>query len=126
MNKRAGLAIAAATVPVIALAGCGSPGPAYYLASNSSQVLLVEWNAPANGQASGEITYDSIDSAGSDTSAPDSLAVQSDPVTVTINGSQVTMSGFLSESITGTLSCGQLTITTSSCALPYCRYELVR
>jgi hypothetical protein len=112
MNRRAGLAVAAATLPVIALAGCGSPGSAYYLASDSSQVLLVEWNTPANGQASGDITYDSISTAGSDTSAPDSLSVQSDPVTVTINGSQVTMSGFLGESITGTLSSEQLTITT--------------
>ena len=102
----------AALLAAAGLTGCGSsPGPAYYLASNSTQVLLIEWNTPANGQASGEITYDSISTGGSDASAPDTLSVQSDPVNVTINGSQVTMAGFLSESITGTLSGGTLSIT---------------
>ncbi len=109
--KRPWLGLAA---PVLAagLAGCGSsPGPAYYLASNSTQVLLIEWNTPANGQASGEITYDSISTGGSNASAPDSLSVQNDPVQVTINGSQVTIGGFLSDTLTGTLSGSSLSIT---------------
>lgn len=95
----------------LAAAGCGSAGPAYYLASNSSQVLLATWNTPQNGSASGEITYDSIDTAGSDSSAPDSLSVDNAPVTVTISGNQVTFSAFLGTTITGTLGSGMLSIT---------------
>jgi hypothetical protein len=77
-----------------------------------SQVVLIQWNAPQNGEASGTVTYDSVSTSGSDPSAPDSLSVQSAPVTVTFNGDQVTFSGFLGGSFTGQLSGGQLSITT--------------
>jgi len=103
------------TGAVIALTvGCGSSGPAAYLASNGSQVLYVQWGQPSNGQAQGTITYDSASG-----SAPsESLDVQTVPVTVTINGSAVTFRPtgldalFGGTSVSGSLGSGGLTITT--------------
>lgn len=97
------LAVLAVAAPLLAT-GCGSPGPAYYLASNSSAVELVQWAAPANGQAQGDVTYDSVSTGGSNASSPDSLSVQSDPVMVTISGSQATLSGFLGASVSGQIN----------------------
>ena len=103
----------AVVVLAAGLVACGSSaGPSYFLASSTSQVLLIQWNSPQNGQASGVVTYDSVNTSGSDPSAPDSLSVQNVPVTVTFNGAQVTFSGFLGGSFTGQLSGNQLSITT--------------
>jgi predicted nucleic acid-binding Zn-ribbon protein len=93
------------------IAGCGGNGPAYYLAGGSASVLLVQWSAPQNGQASGTVTYDSFSG-----SAPnESLSVDSTPVAVVISGSSITITptgfGALSGvTITGTLGGGGLTI----------------
>jgi hypothetical protein len=72
-----------------ALTGCGSPGPSYYLASNARAVELVQWNP----DGSGTYTYDSINSGGT-ASTPDSLNVDTDPVTVKFSSGVVTLSGF--------------------------------
>jgi hypothetical protein len=101
----------AATAGLLATA-CGSAAPSYYMASNSSSVLLIEWAAPQGGQATGTITYDSATG-----SAPDeTLDVQTVPVKVTFNGSQVTftftgLAEFLGGgSLTGTTTGGSLDI----------------
>jgi len=112
MGRVAAVAGALILVTLITAACSSSPVPAYYLARNASSVLLITWNAPQNGQATGNVTYDSINGNGSDPSAPYSLSVQTDPVTVTINGSAVTFTGFLGASFSGQLGNGQLSITT--------------
>ncbi|MGH3401031.1 MAG: hypothetical protein ACRDRJ_00685 [Streptosporangiaceae bacterium] len=111
--------IKAATAPLAALlllglAACGSSGPAYFVASSSSQVLLVEWQAPQDGQASGTVTE--VQPSGS---APDqTVGVTNVPVDVAISGSQVTLRPtglyelFGGTSISATLGDGGLTITT--------------
>jgi hypothetical protein len=92
---------------------CGAAGPSYYLGGNSSSVLLIEWSAPENGLATGTITYDSPTGG-----APgETLNVQTVPVKVTLNGSQVTftltgLAQFLGGgSLTGTLTGSGLQIT---------------
>jgi hypothetical protein len=113
MKTRAITAAALAAAAAVALAGCGSSTPAYYLASNSGLVLLIQWQAPQNGQASGTITEDQPSG-----SAPDeTLGVTSVPVDVTINGSSVTLKptgldSLFGTSISGTLGSGGLTVTT--------------
>src|SRR5215469_3070128 len=78
----------AATVIVCGVsAGCGGSGTAYFVASNSTSVLLVQWSAPQDGQATGSITYDSP----SGTAPNETLGVQTVPVSVTFNGSSVSM-----------------------------------
>jgi hypothetical protein len=102
-----------AAILLIGLAACGSPaegappGTSYYLASNANAVLLITWNSSGTGT----ITYDSINTGGSDPSAPYSLSVDSSPVGVTVNGDEVTISGFLGASFNGSLSGSTLTIT---------------
>ena len=76
-------------------------------------VLLIEWATPDNGQAAGTITYDSPQG----TAPGESLDVQTVPVTVTLNGGNVTfrltgLAAFLGgSSFTGTLAGGGLEIT---------------
>ena len=79
----------AATVLVCGVAaGCGGGSvPAYFVGSSSNSVLLVQWSAPQNGQASGSITYDSL----SGTAPNETLGVQTVSVSVTISGNSVTM-----------------------------------
>jgi hypothetical protein len=109
-NWQAALLLALA---VCGLAACGSRGPSYFLARNSGAVLLVQWQAPVNGQANGSITYDRPVGT-----APDeTLGVTSVPVAVSINGSQVTLAVtgldaiFGGETLSGMLSDGNLTLT---------------
>ena len=105
-------AAAAALIVVTGiLAACGSPGPSYYVATSPGEVDLITWNPPQNGQASGTITSDTIATNASDPSAPDSLAVDTAPVTVTFSGSTVIIAGFLGGSLTGSLGDGSLTVT---------------
>jgi hypothetical protein len=77
-------------------------------------LLLIEWSVPQNGQATGTITYDSPTG-----SAPgETLNVQTVPVKVTLNGSEVTitltgLAQFLGGgSLAGTLTGGGLQIIT--------------
>jgi hypothetical protein len=112
MNKAVAW-MASAVGAVLLLVACGSVGPSYYLAGNSTSVLLIEWSAPQNGQAAGTITYDTPTG-----SAPgETLDVQTVPVKVTLNGSEVTftltgLAQFLGGgSLTGTLTGGGLQIT---------------
>jgi len=105
--------VTSAAVMCALVTACGSAGPAYYLASDSNNVLLVQWSAPQNGQASGSITYDSP----TGTAPSETLSVQTVPVNVTINGSSVTLKptgldALLGGSVTGALGGGSLTITT--------------
>lgn len=99
----------------VSLAACGSPGggappgTSYYVASNANAVLLVTWNS----SGSGTITYDSVNTSGSDPSAPDSLSVDTSPVGVTINGSEITFTGFLGATVNGSLDGSTLTITSA-------------
>jgi hypothetical protein len=123
LSPRGAARLVLAAILLTGLAACGSPTPghpgsavapagsSYYLASSSTEVDLVTWNA--NG--AGTITTDTIDSSGSDPSAPYSLKVQTANVSVAINGSQVTItasSWFGSATINGTMNGdGSLTIT---------------
>jgi len=106
------VALAAMTVAAGLAAGCGSSGPAYYLASSSSVVFLAQWAAPQNGQASGSLTYDSI----TGTAPDETIDVQTMPVNVAMDGGNITftpsgLDSFLGTSVSGTLSGGELTIT---------------
>jgi hypothetical protein len=96
------------------LAGCGSSGPSYFLISTPSEVLVVSWPAPQNGQASGTIT----DVATSGTAPSETVDVTTVPAAVTLNGSQVTVraSGPFSTApnIPGTLKGSTLTLTPTS------------
>lgn len=106
---------AAALVAVgIFTTACGSSRPAYFMAEQSNQIVLVQWQQPQNGEASG--TFTEVQPSGT---APDqTLGVNTVPVDVTINGSTVTLKPtglyqlFGGTSLNGTLSNGGLTITT--------------
>lgn len=89
-----------------------APGPEFFLESSSSDILLVEWSAPNNGQAVGSLTVDQSTGTGSNRSLDTTTA----PLQVSINGSSVTLtpSGVAALSglvITGTLKQGSLTIS---------------
>jgi hypothetical protein len=70
---------------LLCLAACGgSSGPSYFVTASARQVLLVQWQAPQNGQASGSVTQ--VQPSGT---APDqTLGVTTVPVDVTIDGSR--------------------------------------
>jgi hypothetical protein len=94
------------------LAGCGSSsGPSYFLITTPSEVVVVSWPTPQNGQASGTIT----DVATSGTAPSETVDVTTVPASVTVNGSQVTVraSGPFSTApnIPGTLKGSTLTLT---------------
>lgn len=99
----------------LGLAACGgSSGPQTYLASDSSEVVLVQWQPDSNG-IQGTLADDSI----SGTAPSESVSVQSAPFTGTINGSSVTLNingGFLvgTKALYATLNDGTLAINTLS------------
>lgn len=116
MNR--GIAAAAVLVPLAILAaGCGSPGPAYFVYAGGSganrAVVLIQWATPQNGQLTGSMTVDSIDSS---SSPQEALSVQTVPFTGTINGSAVTLRpsglfGLGGVTLAGSLGSGSLSIT---------------
>lgn len=105
---------ALAALLLLCLAACGATsGPSYFVTASARQVLLVQWQTPQNGQASGSVTQ--VQPSGT---APDqTLGVTTVPVDVTIDGSQVTLRPtglyelFGGTSITATVGNGGLTIT---------------
>jgi predicted small lipoprotein YifL len=121
--KRALAASAVAALAVLAVTGCGSSGPSYFLASDNTAVLLVEWGPVSGGSASGTITY--YDLTGT---APDEwVGVDNTPMTiswlrivrglVSFQGTSVTISPsalqdvFGGSKIPGTLSGDTLTLS---------------
>jgi predicted small lipoprotein YifL len=56
--RRALIAGAAGALVVAGVAACGGSGPSYFLASDKTAVVLVEWGPASGGSASGTITYD--------------------------------------------------------------------
>lgn len=99
----------AVAVILVALAGCGSSGPGYYVGADSTAVARIQWSAPQSGQASGTITDDAL----TGTASRRSVDVQTVPVTVTFHGSTVIITGaglyaLAATSLTGTLTGGML------------------
>jgi len=58
MGGRITTAVVTAIADAAAIAGCGSPGPASYLASGSWGVMLVQWTPGQHGAVSGTLTAD--------------------------------------------------------------------
>jgi len=101
------LGAAAAAITVLAIAACGSSGPASYLASGSSYVDFIQWETTSGSSVQGTMTVDTA----SGTAPAETISASRYPFTGTINGSSVTFtfSGFLtSGTIYGTLNGGTL------------------
>jgi hypothetical protein len=110
-TARRGVLAAGTSLLTAVLAGCGSSGPSYFLISTPSEVVVVTWPAPQNGQASGTIT----DVAATGTAPAETVNITTVPASVTINGSQVTVrvSGAFSTApnVPGTLNGSTLTLS---------------
>jgi outer membrane murein-binding lipoprotein Lpp len=109
MRRILPIVMAAAAVLV---AGCGGSKPAYYVGTDSTAAVLITWSAQQNGRAQGTITDDTL----SGTAPSEIVQVQTVPVTVRFNGTDVSFNGTRiyalgTTTITGTLTGGQLTIT---------------
>jgi outer membrane murein-binding lipoprotein Lpp len=105
------LPIAMASAAVL-LAGCGSSKSAYYVGANRTATVLITWSAQHNGRATGTITDDTL----SGTAPSQTVQVQSVPVTVRFNGTDVSFNGtgidaLGATTISGTLSGGRLNIS---------------
>lgn len=108
MRRMLPIVMAAAGVLV---AGCGSGRPAYYVGTNRTTAVLITWSAQQDGRARGTITDDTL----SGTAPSEIVQVQTVPVTVRINGSDVSFNGTRIDAlgtttISGTLSGGRLSI----------------
>jgi hypothetical protein len=103
---------------LLAAAGCAgsassahsADGPASYLASNKSEIALVQWRSTATRQVRGTLTVDDIGGA-----APaEALSVNSVPFTGTIHGTSVNLAFahwlFLQGHAHGTLTGSSLTL----------------
>jgi hypothetical protein len=120
--KRALAAGAVGALAALAATGCGSRGPAYFLARSNTAVLLVEWGPVSGGSASGSITYDDL----TGTAPGESVGLDNTPMAiswarilsglVSFQGSSVTIRPgalydvFGGSSIPGTLSGDTLTL----------------
>jgi outer membrane murein-binding lipoprotein Lpp len=94
------------------VAGCDSSRPAYYVGTDNTAAVLITWSAQQNGHAQGSITDDTL----SGTAPSEIVQVQTVPVTVRFNGTDVSFDGSRiyalgTATISGTLSGGRLTIT---------------
>jgi hypothetical protein len=76
--KRALAVGAVGALAGLAVTGCGSSGPSYFLASDNTAVLLVEWGPVSGGSASGTITYDDL----TGTAPDESVGVDNTPMTI--------------------------------------------
>jgi outer membrane murein-binding lipoprotein Lpp/ElaB/YqjD/DUF883 family membrane-anchored ribosome-binding protein len=109
MRRILPIVMAAAAVLV---AGCSSRTPAYYVGANRTAAVLITWSAQQNGQARGTITDDTM----SGNAPSETVQVQTIPVTVRFNGTDVSFNGTRiyalgTATISGTLSGGRLSIT---------------
>jgi outer membrane murein-binding lipoprotein Lpp len=109
MRRILPIVVAAAAMLV---AGCGSSRPAYYVGTDNSAAVLITWSAQQNGHARGTISDDTL----SGTAPSEIVQVQTVPVTVRFNGTDVSFNGTRiyalgMATISGTLSGGQLKIT---------------
>ncbi|MGB6455868.1 MAG: hypothetical protein WBH47_15440 [Streptosporangiaceae bacterium] len=105
------LPIVAAAGAVLA-AGCGGSRSTYYVGTNGTAVALITWSAPQSGRASGTITAATL----SGTAPTQKVNAQTVPVTVRLNGSDVSFNGsrlaaLAGPMVTGTMRGGRLTIT---------------
>jgi hypothetical protein len=105
------LPIVAAAVALLA-AGCGGSRSTYYVGTDGTAVTLITWSAPQSGRATGTITADTL--AG--TAPAQTVTAQTVPVTVRLNGSDVSFNGsrlaaLAGPMVTGTMRGGRLTIT---------------
>jgi hypothetical protein len=110
MHRRA-LAITGLAAAALAavITGCGSSGPASWLASGSSEVDYITWTPGSNGQITGTMTVDTA----SGTAPDQSVSSASYAMTGQISGSSVslTFQNFLtSATIDGTVSSGTLSL----------------
>ncbi|MGH3300686.1 MAG: hypothetical protein ACRDOK_03200 [Streptosporangiaceae bacterium] len=92
--------------------GCGGSQPTYYVGTDGTAVALITWSAPQTGRALGTITDDTL----SGTAPSEAVNVQTVPVTVRVNGRDVSFNGsglsaLAGATITGTLSGATLRIT---------------
>jgi outer membrane murein-binding lipoprotein Lpp len=109
MRRILPIVMAAAAVLV---AGCGSTRPGYYVGTDRTAALLITWSTQQNGRARGTITDDTL----SGTAPSEVVQVQTVPVTVRFNGTEVSFNGTRIDAlgaatISGTLSGGRLSIT---------------
>jgi len=97
------LALAAGLMAGLTACGGGSE-PAFYMASGSGFVSLVQWQPPVNGESHGTVTDDEP----TGTLPDQTLNVTNVPVNVTINGSQVTLTPTGLYALSGTVIDGSL------------------
>jgi hypothetical protein len=97
--RRALIAGAAGALVVAGVAACGSSGASYFLASDGSAVLLVEWGPVSDGIASGTITYDDL----TGTAPDESVGFDNTPMTISFPGSPVRKTGFVDGGAQGTM-----------------------
>ncbi len=93
-------------------AGCGGSRSAYYVGTDRTTAVLITWSAQQNGRARGTITDDTL----SGTAPSETVQVQTVPVTVRFDGTDVSFNGtgiyaLGAATISGTLSGGRLSIT---------------
>jgi outer membrane murein-binding lipoprotein Lpp len=109
MRRTLPIVIAAAGLLAV---GCGSGRSAYYVGTDRSTAVLITWSAQQHGRARGTITDDTL--AG--TAPSETVQVQTVPVTVRFNGTDVSFTGSRIYAlgvvtITGTLTGGRLNIS---------------
>jgi hypothetical protein len=109
----AGLLLAVlATGWAVAVAAGRPSGPPTFLASNASEVVLIQWQTTAGNNIQGTMASDTI----TGTAPSETVSVQSAPFSGTINGGTVTMTiagGLLAgaRTITATLTGGTLALS---------------
>jgi hypothetical protein len=105
------LPIVMASAALLAV-GCGSSAPVYYVGTDGTEVALIRWSPPENGQVRGTIT----DATLSGTAPSEIVTVQTVPVTVSFSSGAVSFNGagiyaLAGAKITGRLSGETLSIT---------------
>lgn len=112
MRRTLPIAMASVALLSAGAAGCGGTAQTYYVGSDGTTVALIKWSGPQTGRAMGMITDNTLSG-----SAPtQTVNVQSVPVTVRVQGKNVSFAGsglfaLAGATITGTLTGGTLRIT---------------